>query len=193
MCLCLTLCPLLVNPTLYKLLSVPLLTKGRFGNLAIDQLEIDFKSNWAKKHLSALQTSYSRSMYYRTHSSFFEYFYQNDWEQLAPMLNISTNYLLESLGIKTKQLRSSEFSPQSKKADLILELCIKAGATTYLSGPLGRNYLDHNAFTKAGIELIYNDYVHPEYSQCFKGFEPYMSVVDLLFNHGPQSLEIIAS
>lgn len=174
-------------------LSVPVLTKGRFGKLAIDQIEMDHTSNWARKHFMALQTNYSRSAHFSQHFDYFQNFYQEDWVYLAPMLQESTRYLMQELGIQTQQLRSSELSPQSKKADLILELCIKASATTYLSGPFGRDYLDEDAFEKAGIELKYHDYVHPTYDQCFDGFEPYMSVVDLLFNHGKKSLEILTS
>ncbi len=174
-------------------LSVPVLTKGRFGELSIDQIEIDHISKWAKKHFMTLQTSYSRSPYYRCYSDYFESFYHQEWRYLAPMLHESTRYLLEKLGVQTPQLRSSDLSPKAKKADLILELCVKAGATTYLSGPFGRDYLDENAFKKAGIELRYHDYVHPKYDQCFEGFEPYMSIVDLLFNQGEKSLEILTS
>lgn len=174
-------------------LSVPVLTKGRFGELAIDQIEIDQTSKWVKKHFMTLQTNYSRSAYYSQYCDYFEHFYQQDWTYLAPMLLESTCYLMQELGIQTQQLRASELSPKSKKADLILELCIKVGATTYLSGPFGRDYLDEDAFEKAGIELKYHDYVHPTYDQCFDGFEPYMSVVDLLFNHGEKSLEILTS
>jgi hypothetical protein len=174
-------------------LSVPVLSKGRFGKLAIDQIEVDHTSRWAKKHLMTLQANYSRSAYYQHYSSYFEHFYRQDWFYLAQMLQESTRYLLKELGIQTQQLNSSEIGLQSKKADLILELCIKVGATTYLSGPFGREYLDEGAFEKAGIELKYHDYVHPSYDQCFDGFEPYMSVVDLLFNHGEKSLEILTS
>jgi len=174
-------------------LSVPVLTKGHFGALAIDQIEIDCMSKWAKKHFTTLQSNYSRSAFYPHYSEYFENLYQQDWLRLAPMMHESTHYLLQQLGIQTPQLRSSELSPEAKKADLILELCIKAGAKTYLSGPFGRDYLDEDAFRKAGIELRYHDYVHPKYDQCFDGFEPYMSVVDLLFNHGEQSLDILTS
>lgn len=174
-------------------LSVPVLTKGRFGKLAIDQIEINDITKWSKKHYMTLQSNYSRSAYYSLYADFFEDLYLQDWDYLSPMLHKSTSYLLQNLGIQTKQLRSSEFSPQAKKADLILELCIKAGATTYLSGPFGRDYLDESAFAKAGIELKYHDYIHPKYDQCFDGFEPYMSIVDLLFNHGPKSLKILTT
>lgn len=174
-------------------LSVPVLTKGRFGELSIDQIEIDSRLKWARKHFMALQTNYSRSAYYPRYSDYFENFYQQDWIHLAPMLQESTRYLLQELGIQTRQLKSSELSPQSKKADLILELCLKVGATTYLSGPFGRDYLDEDAFEKTGVELKYHDYVHPTYNQCFDGFESHMSIIDLLFNYGDKSLEILLS
>lgn len=174
-------------------LSVPVLTKGRFHDLAIDQVEIDKTSKWLKKHLITLKTNYSRAKYYSHYSSYFESFYKQDWTHLGPMLQESTRFLLHELGIQTHQLKSSELSPKSKKGDLILELCINVGATTYLSGPIGRDYLDESAFENAGIELQYHDYAHPTYNQCFEGFEKYMSVIDLLFNHGEKSLEILAS
>jgi hypothetical protein len=149
--------------------------------------------NWSEKHWKTIQSNYSRSTYYSRYSNYFEHFYEQDWIYLAPMLQESTRYLMQELGIQTQQLRASELSPMSKKADLILELCIKVGATTYLSGPFGRDYLDEDAFEKAGIKLKYHDYVHPTYDQCFDGFEPSMSIVDLLFNHGENSLEILTS
>lgn len=181
------------TPSGWSWLSVPVLTKGRFGNLAIDQIEINPMTKWAKKHYTTLRSNYARSAYYSHYADFFEDLYHQDWDCLAPMLYKSTSYLLKNLGIQTKQLRSSEFAPQAKKADLILELCIKAGATTYFSGPFGRDYLDESVFAKAGIELKYHDYIHPKYDQCFDGFEPYMSIVDLLFNYGEKSLEILSS
>jgi len=174
-------------------LTVPVLTKGRFGELTIDKTEINRMSNWSKKHLKTLQANYSRSAYYPCYADYFVEFYQKDWSHLAPMLHESTRFLSQKLGIQTQQLKSSELSPQSMKSDLILELCTKVGATTYLSGPFGRNYLDEGAFKKAGIKLQYHDYEHPKYRQYFDNFEPFMSVVDLLFNHGDTSLEILSS
>ena len=46
-------------------------------------------------------------------------------------------------------------------------------------------------FDRNGIKVIFQDYVHPEYKQNYPGFEPYMSAVDLLFNHGPDSFRIM--
>lgn len=44
------------------------------------------------------------------------------------------------------------------KSELVLNLCKEVGATTYLSGPHGRNYLDLPSFDKAGIEVAYHDF-----------------------------------
>jgi hypothetical protein len=181
------------TPNGWSWLTVPLQSVARSDEKVISDLEISSGMSWSEKHWRTIRSNYSRSTYYSRYASYFENFYQQDWIFLATMLQESTSYLLQELGIQTQELKSSELSPQSKKADLILELCIKVGATTYLSGPFGRDYLDEGAFEKAGIELKYHDYVHPSYDQCFDGFEPYMSVVDLLFNHGEKSLEILTS
>ena len=66
------------------------------------------------------------------------------------------------------------------------------GADTYLSGA-GADYLDRSAFAEAGIGLRFQAYEHPTYPQLYGDFEPYMSVVDLLMNCGPDSFSIIAS
>ena len=72
-----------------------------------------------------------------------------------------------------------------------MNLCRELGAKTYLSGPLGRNYLREDIFQSSGIAVRYDDYRHPMYPQAHPGFEPYMAALDLLFNAGPASLKII--
>lgn len=179
------------NKTGWSWLSVPVRTKGRFGDLKISDLEVDDSSSWAKKHLATLQSSYSRASYFCNYAEYFCDLYKRDWPLLAPLLWESTSYLLRELGIFTELVRSSELSPKLRKSELILELCKEAGATTYLSGPLGRDYLDLKKFDASGIKVQFHDYQHPKYKQAFQGFEPYMSVVDLLFNHGAESLKIL--
>jgi hypothetical protein len=104
-----------------------------------------------------------------------------------------TGYLLTSLGIGTRILYSSDLPVREKKQELILGLCRHVGATTYISGALGRNYLDPALFKSAGIELLYQDYRHPVYAQCHPGFESHLSAIDLLFNHGSDSKIILLS
>ena len=172
--------------------SVPIRTKGRFdGGLAINRLEIEDDNRWARKHWQAIQYNYAKTPNYGGHSEFFERLYAERWPLLAPIAAATTAYLLECLNIRTQIAYSSNLAPRATKADLIIELCRKVGASVYISGPLGRDYLEQEMFEAANIELLYHDYQHPVYRQAFEGFEPYMSAVDLIFNHGAESMEIL--
>ena len=172
-------------------LTVPLRTKGQFGDLAINKIETANDTPWPRKHFQTMKMNYARSPHFAGHQAFFEEMYNRPWTKLNELLDYSGAYLLESLGIKTRMIKSSELDVTGTKEDLVLEICRKVGATTYLSGPLGRNYIIDENFTAAGLKIAYQDYKHPEYPQAFPGFEPYMSVIDLLFNCGPDSLPVI--
>ena len=61
-----------------------------------------------------------------------------------------------------------------------------AGATTYVSGPAAKDYIQTADYEKAGIELIWKDYSgYPDYPQQFSApFEGAVSILDLLLNTG---------
>ncbi len=172
-------------------LTVPLKTSGRFGDLAITETEIANERPWAGKHWSSIRLNYSKAKYFRQHADFFEAVFSRSWPRLSPLLQEVTGYLLDAFAIRTKILFSSELEPSARKSELVLQLCAKVGATLYLSGSLGRNYLDEAAFQKAGIAVSYQDFRHPIYKQAYAGFEPFMAAIDLLFNCGPDSLAVI--
>ena len=179
------------TPEGWTWLTVPIRTKGRFGQLQIDKVEINQNLFWAKKHWRTIENNYSKASCFSKYSSELQDFYNRDWKTLGQLLDENRRYLLSELGIKKDIISSAELSPKKTKSELILELCKKVGATSYLSGPFGRDYLKVHEFNNAGIDLIFHDYAHPEYSQTYKGFEPNMSVLDLILNHGPESMEIL--
>lgn len=172
-------------------LTVPIKTAGKFGDLAINQVEIANEKLWASKHWSTLRLNYAKAPYFNEHSRFFEAIYSREWQKLGDLAGEITDYLLKAFGIPTKRYLSSELKVAGKKDQLVLNLCRELGATVYLSGPLGRNYLREELFREQGIAVRYHDYHHPTYSQVYPGFEPYMAALDLLFNAGPRSLEIM--
>lgn len=174
-------------------MTVPVATKGKFGNLAINHLEISQDSRWAMKHWATLYNCYKRAPYFAEHAPFFEQVYQRSWKRLNDLMQSITGYLLQAFGILTPIRFSSDMPGKGNKDKLVLNICQEVGATVYLSGPLGRNYLHEELFGEAGIEVRYHDFRHPVYLQSYPGFEPYMAAIDLLFNHGPQSLAILAS
>ena len=97
------------------------------------------------------------------------------------------NFLKEAFGITTEIVRASTL-PDYKKTgnpsgDLV-ELCKATQANTYISGSGGRNYLDTQKFSQEGIELVFQDFHHPTYTQRYQGFLPDMASIDCLFNTG---------
>ncbi|MCX7046617.1 MAG: WbqC family protein [Candidatus Sumerlaeota bacterium] len=172
-------------------LTVPLQTKGKFGELPICDLAIADDPRWAKKHWAAIQQNYSKAPYFAAHAGFFEGLYNRECTRLWDVMNAITTYLLQSLEIRTPLRRSSEMGVGGHKDELVLNLCKAVNADLYLSGPLGRDYLREEIFDQAGIKVAYHDYKHPVYSQVYPGFESYMTALDLLFNHGPESGRIL--
>ena len=171
-------------------ITVPIKTAGAFQQI-ISDVKVDLKQKWPRKHMQALISNYSKVPYFNQHRAWFEDFYQHEWTHLAPLLKTSTSYLLNALGIKTSLVTASNMKVSGKKSEYILNLCREAGSTTYLSGPFGRDYLVREEFERAGVKVEYHDYQHPIYDQCYGDFEPYLSIVDLLFNEGPKSLQIL--
>ena len=132
-----------------------------------------------------------KSPYFDKYYSLLQPIYNSKWKDLSPLLKKSTEILYNALGICTPFISSSEIEPIQTKAELIIELCKSVGATEYISGPFGRDYLDPSRFEDEKIKLTFHDYCHPVYKQVFDGFEPYMSIVDLLFNHDANSCQIL--
>lgn len=173
-------------------LTVPVKTKGKFNNLDINTVEISNDVNWAKKHWQTLYQNYSKAPYFHDHAQFFDSLYQRQWYYLADLCKEVTTYFLKTLRISTPLSFSSEMNPLACKDRLILNLCQQTQATTYLSGALGRNYLNEALFGQAGIKVIYQSFDHPQYPQSQPGpFESHLSIIDLVFNCGPKSLEIL--
>ena len=172
-------------------LTVPVLVKGRFGRNPIANAAIDGTTRWRANHWKTLSQAYGRAAYFGDHVSFFRQLYETPWEYLGP-LNIHTlTYLARALGIRCTFLRASELSVTGKKMELVLNLCRVVGATAYISGRNGRDYLDSATFRTAGIELRFQAYREPHYAQFRDGFRPYISVVDLLFHHGSKAAAIM--
>ena len=159
----------------------------------IEEVPINNTVNWAHKHNQALLSNYAKSPYFSAHKDFFNTTFAKDWEWLTNLNTHTVTGLIECLGISTPVERVTDWELSEDPTGRLVDICKQTGAETYLSGAGGQEYLDMPQFEAAGIDVIFQTYQHPEYAQRFGEFEPYMSVVDLLFNCGPESLEIIRS
>lgn len=172
-------------------LTVPVLAKGRFQNNPIGQAQISKTENWREKHWKTLYHNYHRTPFFEEFTPFFEELYRQNWHVLADLNIYAIDYLARTLGIQCRFVRVSELAAPGTKGEWIVNLCKAVGASVYVSGINGRNYLDRSAFEREGIALRFQAYREPEYRQLYGKFEPFMSVVDLLFNHGKNSLDVI--
>ncbi|GHU72390.1 hypothetical protein FACS189450_10090 [Spirochaetia bacterium] len=94
----------------------------------------------------------------------------------------------EFLGIKTEFANSTDFASTGTKHEKLLSLVKSAQSTTYISGPAAKDYIIEEDYRKENIEVIWKDYSgYPEYPQRNVPFEPYVSIIDLLFNVGSET------
>lgn len=163
-------------------LTVPLLTKHHLQS-TLAEAEINNATVWQRKHLDTIAQNYARAPFRDKVLPWLRKFYETPQQRLADMCWNMLNAHLAQLDIKTKLVRASALGPiDAHKQDLVLELCRRHGATKYISGPLGRNYIDEAAFAAARIDIVFDDYRHPVYRQAHAGFEPYMAAIDLMMN-----------
>jgi len=173
-------------------LTVPVLVKGKYEQ-SINEVRIDNGGNprWRAKCWNSLYHCYVKAPFFDHYAPFFEALYRQEWDRLVELNETIIRYLLSALSIDVKIMRASTLDVMSVKGELMLDICRRAGGTTYLSGISGAEYLDKAKFVQAGIKLEVQQFYHPVYRQLHEPFLPGMSVVDLLFNHGPRSIEIL--
>lgn len=176
-------------------LTVPVILHGRFGQL-INEAEIRMADFW-KKHVRAIEVNYRRAPYFQDYfSDLLSVFEQGKpWIHLVDLNITLITWLSGVLGVKNRSLRSSHLEVEGKRSTLIATICQSLEATEYLS-PIGSAaYLldEIQEFANRGIKVFLHNYQHPTYHQLFSPFVPFASVIDLVFNEGPRSMEIIRS
>lgn len=163
-------------------LTVPVQTRDHLGH-KLHELLIDNRQNWRRKHWQTIMQSYARAPHARELFSWLEPFYGIESTYLADFCFDMLKQHVAAFGIVTPLKRARDMpDPGSHKSDLVLDLCRSCGAQTYLSGPLGRNYLDLDAFAAAGIAVVFDSFQHPVYPQNYPGFESHMAAIDFLAN-----------
>ena len=171
-------------------LTVPVATGGT-DNILLPDVRISNEHNWRVKHWRSIRSCYGRAPYFEQYAPFLEDVYRRKWEFLNELNLHVLRWSLEVLGIKTRFLRASELDLEGAKSDLVLDMCRKLGAKTYIFGALGRDYAQVADFERAGVDVMFQDYRHPRYPQLHGDFISHLSIIDLLFNCGPKSLEIL--
>ena len=173
-------------------IRTPVRVKGRFGQNICD-VEIDDSQPWRRKLVTAIRQNYSKAPYWHPHGEPLCALVEDGVDERLADFNLAIiRFLLDAFELTPEITIASSLGIRSRGADQILDICESMDADGYLSGRDGRNYLDEDAFEEAGIALRYQDFEHPAYTQYQGGgFVPQLSAIDLLFNMGPTSTEIL--
>lgn len=170
-------------------LTLPIMLKGN-SHKHINELRL-VQDQWKKKHKKNIQFNYKNALFFDEINSPILEAFDRDWDLMVDLIYHFETYFFDLLKINTPVVRSSEIDVDGQKSDYILNLCKAHGATEYVSGIFGRDYLDQSAFQKAGIRVLIHDYKPIPYKQNFDGFTPYLSIIDLIFNQGTRSSDWI--
>lgn len=144
---------------------------------------------WKAKHLRQFQSFYTKAPYRDDALALMEATYELETDSLNDIVTESMYQVLGYLDLKDriKFLSSTEMSPEGTKTDRVLWLVRAVGGSRYVTGHGALNYLEHEKFEDAGIDVEYMEYSKTQYPQQHGDFIPYVSVLDLIANVGPDA------
>ena len=169
-------------------LSVPIRKKGRFGQ-SINDTEIADQF-WQKKHLKSIYFTYKNRPFFDAYFERLKDLLEREWTHIADLNVALMRAVMDWLGLGARVLDSRGLSPEGEKTDMLVSLCRSIGAAGYVSNVGAQGYVEEVAFERAGIKHYWQDFGHPVYDQGAV-FMPNLSIIDLLFNAGPESADIV--
>ena len=173
-------------------LTVPVLQKGR-GFQLIKDILINQDVPWQKKQIKTIRQNYSKAPFFAKYADKLFDKLNGPWERLVE-LNVELIYwIAKELGISNKIVSASELGVFGSGAERLIDVIKSLGGTSFYEGSAGKNYIDDSLFEEHGISIVYQDYAHPTYPQLYGDFVSHLSVIDLMFNCGEDSLEILTS
>lgn len=170
-------------------LTVPV--KTNFGQ-RINETEV-FNDKWSTKHLKTLKQNYSKSKYFKEISNLIFDLYEENQSKFLSDINIAfIKRINEYLHIDTEIIDDRSLELNGDKNDRLIQICEQLDCKHYYSAPAAKNYMDIERFDKNNIKVEFMDYKgYPMYKQLYGEFDHYVSILDLLFNQGPNSISLI--
>lgn len=176
-----------------KWLSIPVEVKGKYFQ-KINETRVS-EPDWGEKHWNTILHNYSKAKYFNDYKKIFEELYLDSKEDYLSKINYNfIKAICDILEIKTEMKWSSEFNLLEEKTERLVDICKKESATDYYSGPAAKAYMNEELFGKENINVHYFDYSgYPEYKQLYGEFTHAVSILDLIFNEGPDSKKYMKS
>jgi hypothetical protein len=172
-------------------LTVPVRVSGLQQPVIRDILIDPTQPRWPTKHLQALRTNYSACPFFTWLFPELEAVLLRPWTGVADLDIATTEVLCRKLGVERPLHRSSALAVPPGRCERLVAFCQILNCDRYYSGAAAKDYMDEGVFARAGISVEFQNYQYPEYPQRYGAFVSHLSVVDLLFNCGPRSLDVL--
>ncbi|MBI3631442.1 MAG: WbqC family protein [Candidatus Staskawiczbacteria bacterium] len=177
------------------LLTIPVKKTSR--NIRICDVEISYDhENPLEKHWKTITLAYQKAPYFNKYKKVFENIF-NKKPVLLRELNVELiKAICDILNIKINIKYSSDLDLNDKnmeRTEKVVNLCKKAGISHLYDAKGAQKFLDTSLFEKEGIAITFQNFTPPQYNQSWGDFIPFLSVIDLIFNEGEKSMEIIKS
>lgn len=174
-------------------LTIAVDVKGKYFQAIKDTAIAD--ADWGRNHWRQIQNSYARAPFFKHYAELFEDIFLNNTARWLSEVNRQfIQAIAKVLGIGTKISASMDYRLIEGKTERLVDLCVQAGATDYLSGPAAREYIEPACFAAAKVGLSYMDYSgYPEHPQFHPPFEHGVTVLDLLFHTGSEARKYMKS
>jgi hypothetical protein len=177
----------------FNWLTVPL--KNLKLGVLINELEIDNRKNWQKQHLELLRQAYKFAPYVdemiELVSALFDICSDNIGLTSMKSMELVINYF--NLAEGKDFYDSSRLGIRGSSSVRVFQIVQHLKGTHYITGHGAKNYLDHSLFEQNGIRVEYMNYLRLPYPQQFSGFNPHVSILDLIANVGKQGKDYIKS
>lgn len=182
---------LIPTPNGLKWLSIAVDVKGKYHQKINETLVSDHK--WIDSHLGQLHATYGKSPCFKQVWPLVEGWYRAcDFNRLTQVNVYFIQRIMEYLEIDTEIRFSSEFELAVDRTQRLLDICSEVGADVYYSGPAAKAYMDETKFEAKGVSVKYWDYSgYSEYPQGGQGFEHGVTILDMLFNLGPETKDYL--
>jgi hypothetical protein len=171
-------------------LTVPVQLKSR-GFPLVKDVTINSSVPWQEKHIKAITQNYSKSPFLRRYSEDLFTILNRPWRLLVDLDIELINWVVKELGISTPMVLSSSLGVQGSGVARLISIIQYLGGNRFYEGSAGRNYIDVDVFEHAGISVDFQEYDHPVYPQLYGDFISHLSIIDLLFNCGPDSFQTL--
>lgn len=160
----------------------------------INEVKIDYSNFNIKKFLKTIQISYGKSKFFDKYFQNIVHIFNKESVYIVD-LNINLiNEICEIINIQTPRIISSNLfnDLKEKNVNLLKKICEKRNCEEYISTLGAKNYMGNlEKFSDTDIEIKFFRYLNKEYNQTGKNFIPSLSILDLLFNEGPNTLKIL--